>query len=282
MRRSRIQWTVGIALLVVAVAVTAWVLTAASKTPTGCASLATSGAPPATPLQLVVELQGNTLQDAEHVSHFVASQLKGMTPDLTHAFDVRVTFVRYGQAIELPGCLASPRRIASPQEDLDTYASSQTSSDNRKHLQETLERNRTTQISWLAEEVGTQVRQLSFSGLDSKAPVLSARLVWQAALRNDSPEALLAVYSPMMSTIDDCLATPHADPGSVADTPNAAEQVAGCLRFNQIAASKAPKTSVVVDTSLQDAAQRQRALAIRDALCQQATIDHCSASPAEN
>lgn len=282
-RRSRIQWTVGVVVLVVAVVAAAWVLMSATTTPTGCSSLAIGGASEATPLQLVIELQGNTDHDAEHVSGFVAAQLKAMTADVTKAYDVRVVFVRYGQVVDPPGCLASPRRISSPQEDLDTYAGSQTSADNRKQLQATLERNRATQISWLADEVGAQVRQVSFTGLDPKVPELSPRLVWQAALRNDAPQAFLAVYSPMLSTVDDCLATPHADPGpGASSTPSAAEQVAGCLRFNQLAASKAAKTSVVVDASLLDAAQRQRALAVRDALCQQATVDHCSATPAES
>jgi hypothetical protein len=280
----RTQIVIGLFVILLAMAGTAFWLVKSTTTQSGCGSLATGGSGQATAMAIVLELQGNTSSDAQRSAAFVQTQLTASTSQLGGSYDVQVAFVRYGESITPSGCLATPRRIQSPADDLQTYTDKNTSSDTRKSLGSELSTVRSKQIGWIAAEVSSQVRGVSFAGLDPSQPKLSPRLAWQAALKFDSPTAVLAVYSPMTSTVNDCLMPPSdsaSDPlQAPADTSQEVNQeVIDCLTYDQIGRSKAAETSIVVDDALLDAAQRQRASAMQVAFCKNATSDGCSATP---
>jgi hypothetical protein len=285
--RRRVEFTVGGLVTVIAMGATAVMLTKATEQASGCSALSSGNEKTATPVSLIIELEGNTDRDADAAAQFVSTQLKTSAVDVETAYDVSVVLVAFGEEAPLSGCLADARRLASPETDLDTYQDDSTSSDTKEHLNDILSEQRAKQIGWIVDEVASQVRAVDFEGRDENAPQLSPRLAWDAAMSHDEPNSIVAVMSPMISTVDDCFSSTvdnnssvvgPVDPVDVGDS-DAKNQVEDCKQFGEIATASATRTSIVAYTSDLDANQRRFALDTVAELCAAVTVDHCSATP---
>lgn len=282
-KKRRTQFAIGGLVTVLAMGATAVVLTKATAEVTGCAALDSGSKESGTPVTLVVELVGNTDRDATAAAEFVSSQLQTSASDIETAYDVEIVLLTYGEEAPIDGCLAATRRIVSPETDLETYQDTSTSADTKDHLGNVLKDKRTEQIGWIVDEVNAQVRGVDFDGRDAGAPQLSPRLAWNAAMSHDGPDTILAVMSPMISTVDDCFSTEKADTGDVNDTDpaDAKARVEDCKEFGEIDNVGAARTSIVAYTADLDANQRRTALDTVEQLCAVATTDDCSGNPTE-
>jgi hypothetical protein len=263
----RKQLVLGVVGLLGLGALTAVALRWATTTATGCASLPTSAEGSVTPVVLVVELEGNTLDDAKDVQTFVTTELATITHDLTSQFSIRLAFVKNGEKSAIPGCLSQPRYIVPPKEDLATLEDASTSADTKKQLETSMAQYRRDRIAWIAQEAEDQVRQVSFAGLSESEPKLSPRFALNAAATYDEAGATVSVLSPFTSTVKDCFAASASD--------SVTQQVKDCLQYQQVAKLKASATSFVVEPSLLDPEMRDRAESVREALCELATTGGC-------
>lgn len=261
-RRGIIISVISIFLLLAA---TAAAMTWATRTPTGCGSLATAAAGETESLNLVVELRGNTASEAHAVESFVQKSLTDLTGDLTKQYSVRLVLLRYGSPAPLPGCLADLRYIIPPKEDLDTYRAGSTSEDTKAALRKTMDEGRLQKVHWIASEARSQVVQVDFAGLDSSKPMLSPLLVWKAGLKFDAPNATVAILSPLVSTVDDCMARDGAP----------ADLVRDCAKFAQLYPATSARISITVDEAALDPTYARRAGDTRTAMCELLTKDNC-------
>ncbi len=242
----------------------------AIREPSGCDSMPTSADGQAKSITLVVELEGNTVDDAKNVETFVREQLEGLTQDPSSQFAVRVSFVKNGEKYALTGCLSQSRYIIPPKEDLETYENDNSSADTKRQLEASMTRYRQARIGWIADEASDRVRQVSFEGVDPSKAKLSPIFAWNAAVGFDQPGGTIAILSPFTSTVDDCFRP--------SGSSSAQDQVQDCIEFQQVVQLKSAVTSLVLEPSLLDASTRDRAEATRSALCKFATEDGCSAT----
>lgn len=263
----RKQLTIGVVGLLLIGALTAVGLSWAIKAPSGCSALPKSTDGTVTPIVLVVELVGNTADDAKNVQTFITDELAAVAKDLTKPFSVRVAFVVDGKKYVAPGCLSQPRYILPPKEDLSTYKDSSTSEDTRKQLESSMTQYRRDRIGWIAQEASDQVRQVDFKGASESDPQLSPRFVLNVAASYEDSDSVVAILSPFTSTVKDCFA-----PGA----ESMDQQVGDCLRYKQVGVLKAEATAFEVEPSLLDTSLREVADATRDALCKLATPDGCT------
>ncbi len=261
-RRTIILSVVSIFLLLAGTAVAmSW----ATRTPTGCGSLATTAAGDTESLNLVVELRANTSSEANAVQSFVQRSLTTLTEDLTKQYSVRLVLLRYGSPVQLTGCLADLRYIVPPKEDLDTYRASSTSEDTKAALKKTMDETRLQKVHWIAAEAQAQVAQVDLAGFDPRKPQLSPLLAWKAGLKFDAPNSRVAILSPLVSTVDDCMARDGAP----------ADLVRDCTKFAQFFPATAAGVSIIVDEAALDPTYARRAEETRTAICEQLTKDNC-------
>jgi len=173
--------------------------------------------------------------------------------------------VRYGSSAPLSGCLADVRYIVPPKEDLDTYRSSSTSEDTKAALKKTMDETRIQKVHWIASEARAQVTQVDFTGLDARKPMLSPLLVWKAGLKFDAPNSKVVMLSPLVSTVDDCMARDGVP----------ADLVRDCAKFAQFYPAVSASVLITVDEAALDPTYARRAEETRSAMCQQLTIDDC-------
>lgn len=196
---------------------------------------------------------------------FVQQTLTGLTEDLTKQYSVRLVLLRYGSPAPLSGCLADLRYILPPKEDLDTYRASSTSDDTKAALKKTMDETRLQKVHWIASEARSQVAQVDFAGLDPRKPLLSPLLAWKAVLKFDAPNSKVAVLSPLVSTVDDCMARDGV-PGDL---------VRDCAKFTQFYPATKASVSITIDEAALDPTYARRAEGTRTAMCEQLTKDNC-------
>ncbi|HPZ69960.1 MAG TPA: hypothetical protein PLU19_14290 [Dermatophilaceae bacterium] len=161
--------------------------------------------------------------------------------------------------------MADLRYIVPPKEDLDTYRASSTSEDTKAALKKTMDETRLQKVHWIAAEAQAQVAQVDLAGFDPRKPQLSPLLAWKAGLKFDAPNSRVAILSPLVSTVDDCMARDGAP----------ADLVRDCTKFAQFFPATAAGVSIIVDEAALDPTYARRAEETRTAICEQLTKDNC-------